>query len=226
MEWGTVADWFSGGASAAAVVVALAGYGFLEWQRARDRKDAERTAGRQIGVKLARVMNGTDDIRRHLWAPYEGPPVGGEGANELWRTTYPLIGLEYEPGLMLSAAETDLLITMNATDFMMELMLATGRYQSVVSSMKDYGIRYEAIYRMLPPPAAMDGVLGQHHLSHEEYMRIRPYSLQLEAIIQSLRAMTAENVGKCGKLAEQFNPLMKGHFKEKFLSLNKPEQAN
>lgn len=68
MEPGTAAEWFSGAASAAAVVVALGGYGYLEWQRARDRKDAERTAGRQVGIKLARVLNGTDDIRRHLFA--------------------------------------------------------------------------------------------------------------------------------------------------------------
>jgi hypothetical protein len=220
MDWGSVADWVSGVATAAAVIVALSGYGFLEWQRARDRRDAQRTAGRQIGIKLARVLNGTHDIYRHLWALYEGPPLGGEGASELWRTIHPLIGLEHEPGLILNAAETDLLLNLDATDFMMELMLATGRYQSIVSSMKDYAVRYEAMYQMMPPPVAMNGVIGQHHLSQQDYLRLRPYSLQLETIIQALRAMTAENVEICKKLAEQYHPLMKGYFQERFMSLS------
>jgi hypothetical protein len=225
MEPGTAAEWFSGAASAAAVFVALGGYGFLEWQRARDRRDAERTAGRQIGIKLARVMNGTDDIRRHLFAPYNGPPLGGVGATEKWRTIQPLVGLEREPGLMLNAAENDLLVKINATDFLMELMLATGRYQSIISSMNEYRVRYDATYQMLPPPTVMEGLVGQHHLTQEEYLRIRPHSIVLESIIDAMRSMTTENMEKCSKLAEQFNPLMKGYFKEKFLSLSKVGQA-
>jgi hypothetical protein len=223
MELGSIADWFAGGATAAAVIVALGGYRFAEWQRSRDRRDAERTAGRQIGIKLFRVMNGTDDIRRHLWAPYEGPLVGSIGADQLWRTIQPLSGLEIEPGLALNAAECDLLVKINATDFMMRQMLATSRYENIVRGMQEYRVRYEAIYQMLPPPTAMEGQIVQHNLTMEQILRIRPYSLVLDTLLQSLRTMSAENVADCGKLAEEFNPLMKGYFKEKFMALKKPD---
>lgn len=226
MEFGSAADWFSGVMTAIAVIVALAGYGVSEWQRKRDREEAELQAGRLIGIKLMKVLNGTHDIHRHLWTPYDGPPLGGEGGNEMWRTIHPLVGLQDDPTIILDGAETNLLIRANATDFLQELMLATTRYQSIVSSMKEYQLRYEAIYELSPAPVSMNGQIGTHMLTAEQYMKIRPYSIALENLIQSLRAMTVENVEICKKLASDYGPIMKRYFRvEKFLTLAEPKDT-
>ena len=227
MAESNAADWFAGSMTAAAVIVALGGYGFAEWQRRRDKKDAERQSGRLIGVKLMKVMNGSDDIRRHIWADYNGPPLGGRDAHELWRTIQPLVGLQDDPAVALNDAETNLLIQANATNFLMELMLVTIRYQSIVSSMKEYQLRYDALYQLSPAPVAMLGQVGQHILTHEQYMRMQPYSLALEALIQRLKAMTAENMDMCRRLAREYQPIMKSYFKaEKFLALVDPKQSD
>jgi len=227
MAASNAADWFAGGMTAAAVIVALGGYGFSEWQRRRDKKDAERQSGRLIGVKLMKVLNGTYDIHRHLWADYDGPPLGGEGTHEVWRTIQPLVGLQDDPALALNDAETNLLIQANATNFLMEHMLVTLRYQSIVSSMKEYHLRYDALYQLSPAPVAIQGQVGQHLLTHEQYMRMQPYSLALEALIQHLRAMTTENVDMCRRLAREYQPIMKRYFKaEKFLALVDPKQSD
>lgn len=223
MEIGSYADWFAGTMSALAVMVALGGYGFSEWQRRHEKKSAERKAGRQIGLKLMNVLNRTHDIHRHIWADYSGPPLGGDGSNELWRTIQPLIGLTDDPAVALDGAETNLLIEADETEFLMEITLATSRYQSIVASMKEYQLRYEAVYQMSPAPTEMEGNVGVHRLTREQYLAIRPYTISLEALIQSLRAMTAENVDKCQQLAEEYTPMMKRYFKgEKFLSLTGP----
>lgn len=225
MELGSAADWFSGGMTAIAVIVALAGYGISEWQRKRDRKEAELQSGRLIGIKLMKVLNGTNDIHRHLWANYEGPPLGGEGANELWRTIHPLVGLQDDPTVTLDGAEINLLIRANETNFLQELMLATVRYQSIVSSMKEYQLRYEAIYELSPAPIAMNGLIGTHMLTAEQYLKIKPYSLALENLVQNLKAMAAENLDLCKRLASEYAPIMKQYFRiEKFLTLAEPSK--
>ena len=227
MEPGTYADWFAGSMSAAAVVVALSGYWFSEWQRRKDRRDIERQAGRQIGIKLLRVLNGTDDLHRHLWAKYEGLPLGGEGSTEIWRTVHPLVGLQDDPTLSLTAEESGLLIQANATDFLMEMMLATARYSSMIGSMGEYKIRYEALYELSPPPIEMDGAIGRHTLTREQYLRVQPYSIALESLVQALRQMSAENLVICHRLVDDYNSIMKRHFKgEKVLALGKPEEAD
>lgn len=225
METGSIADWFSGTATALAVIVALGGYGFSEWQRRRDKRDAQRQAGHQIGIKLLKVLNGTNDIRRHLWAEYSGPALGGEGATELWRTINPLIGIESDPTISLDASEISLLINADAADFLLELMLATSRYQSLVESMKEYKIRYQAIYELSPAPVEMEGHVGRHLLTTEQYMRMRPYSVALEMLIQNLRGMSKDNFEVTSRLAGEFNPIMKRYFKEKFLALGVGEEA-
>lgn len=223
MGTGSIADWFAGGASAAAVIVALGGYWFSEWQRRRDKRDRERDAGNMIGVKLAQALNKTDDIRRHLWAPYAGPPIRGDDAHELWRHIQPLTGLQDDPSVALSEAEINLLIRMNAHKFMMEMMLVIARYQSINTSMKEYALRYNAIMELTPVADEMNEGVSIHRMPHEQYMRIRPYANALEGLLQGLRAMSAENVTNAQAIAVQFQPMMKAYFKtDKFLGIGVP----
>jgi hypothetical protein len=223
MEVGSIADWFAGGTSAAAVIVALGGYWFSEWQRRRDKRDRERDAGNMIGVKLAQALNKTDDIRRHLWAPYAGPPIGGDDAHELWRRIQPLTGLQDDPSVALSEAEINLLIRMDAHQFMMDMMLVITRYQSIHTSMKEYALRYNAIMELTPAADEMNEGVTTHRIPREQYMRIKPYANALEGLLLQLRTMSAENVTNAQAIAVKFQPLMKAYFKtDKFLGLGVP----
>jgi hypothetical protein len=220
MEIGSVADWFSGVASAVAVVVALGGYWFSERQRGRDRRDRELEAGNMIGVKLSNALNRTDDIRRHICAPYNGPLLLGHGADQLWRKTRPLLGLTEDTSVNLTDAETNLLIRAGQHQFMMDLMLVISRYQSINNSMREYQIRYDAILALLPAPREVNEQVGVHMLEHVAWMKLQPYSNSLEALIQGLKSMAQENVDKAKGLAPLYSPIMKAHFKtDKFLSL-------
>lgn len=220
MELGSWADWFSGGASALAVIVAVGGYGFSEWQRGRDRKDREREAGNMIGVKLTRALNLTDDIRRHLCAPYEGPVMHGDGADEMWRRTKPLLGLTEDTSVSLTDAEINLLIRAKQTQFMMDLMLVTARYQSINNSMREYAVRYDAILALMPAPVEMNDAVGVHIMERAQYMKLKPYSNALEALIQGLKVMSKENVDKAKGLVPSYTPMMKAYFKtDKWMNL-------
>jgi len=223
MEFGSWADWFSGSASAAAVFVALGGYWFSEKQRNRDRRDRELDAGNMIGVKLAMALNRTDDIRRHIWAPYDGPLLLGDGAEQLWRRTKPLLGLTDDTSVTLTDAEINLLIRANQHQFMMDLMLVISRYQSISNNMREYAIRYEAMMGLMPPPSEMNEGVGIHALDRAQWMKLQPYSNALEMLIQGLRAMSQENFDNARGLMPLYNPIMKKYFKrDKFMSLAVP----
>lgn len=225
MDSGSVADWFAGGASALAAFVALGGYWVSEWQRNRDKREREHAAVNMIGMKLSNALNRTDDIRRHIWEPYEGTPLAGIDAHEIWRRTKPLLGLQDDPSARLNDAEINLLIRVKQTKFLMELMLVIDRYQSITSSMKEYGLRYEAIMALYPPPAEMNEDVAIFRPNQEQYLRLKPYSNALETLIRGLRVLTAENVEKAKGLADEFSPIMKASFKKgEFLKFGIPTQ--
>jgi len=224
MNEGTWADWFAGTMSGLAVIAALAGYFIADWYRRRDRREIDVATAQLVGLKLFKVTNSSHDLYRHLWAPYDGPALGGVADGvELWRTISPLVGLQIDESMRLDASEMGLLVRMEKVTFLTELMLATSRYDSMVLSMREYQTRHEVIHQMTPPPVEMEGRVGKHQLTREEYMRIQPYAVAQEHLVRFIRDMARENVEKCGDLAEQFHPMMKAYFKgEKFIALGRP----
>ena len=221
LEPGSQADWFSGTMSALAVMIAVGSYGYSELRRRREDNRRDIVTIRQIAIKLLRVVNGIHDIHRHVWEGVQEPLAGGQ--DELWRRTYPLVGLQQEPGLSLDAAEINLLIEMKQPDFLMELMLLTSRYQSILSSMMEYKVRHEAIHAMLPAPVAVEGQIGRHALNEEQYLRLQPYSIQLEMLLQSVRGMTQENVEMGERLVDQFTPMTSSYFGKPVIKIGIPK---
>lgn len=66
LEAGNWADWFAGVSSFAAVATALGSYWISEKLRKSERNEIERDSARQIGVKITRVLNATQDFYRHF----------------------------------------------------------------------------------------------------------------------------------------------------------------
>lgn len=217
MTSATILDWVTGVSTAIAVLVALGGYGFLEWQRRASQKVARRSSGHMIGIRLFRILNQTCDFERHFTKSNESVAI--EESPHLLPPVHPLIGIRVDPNVTLSADEISLLIEMLETEFLSDLMLAASIYESIVLSLNEYRDRYEALYRMLPAPVSMDGKSAAHLLTREEILAAQPYSIQVFNLMGELRQMTFENVERCKKLGARYHPMMKERFRgEKFIS--------
>jgi len=119
----------------------------------------------------------------------------------------------------LDTNEIALLIEACEAEFLSEVMLTGSVYESIVVSLNEYRDRYEATYRMMPPPVSMEGKVAAHRLSVDETLQLRPYSIQLSELIDAVGTMIDENVERCKKLSAQYHPMMKKRFKgEKFIS--------
>lgn len=202
--------------SALAVVVALGSYGFSEWRRRRDARLRDVQTARAIGIKLLSVHNGLHDIKRHVCV--DKRPLS-PSQPELWRRTHPLIGLRLEPGLTLDAAETNLLLEMKQADHLMNQMLLTARYQSILSSMMEYKTRYEAMQSMLPAPVSKDGSTFTHILDEQQRLRLEPYSIQLETLLISVRSMLEENAELSARMLKEYPGAAEKHFGKPIIKL-------
>ncbi len=219
LEPGTQADWFSGIATALAVVVALGGYWLLEWQRRQGKKEERRKLAHMFGVRCAAIVNRTNDINEHLWNPPN--PANLEIADsDLWRRIQPLIGIDVDPLTTLAADEIALLIEIHETELLMKALLASSRYQSLVGSLQEYRNKYDQLFAMMPDPMSVDGLVVTHKLSMEQLLRIMPISNQLNYLIGALRELSRENLELSKILCAEYHPAMKSHFKgEAFLRI-------
>lgn len=223
-EAGTWADWVSGIGSWLAVVVALGSYWWTERQRSIKQFEGKIASANQIGIKLHDLLGRSQTIYKHLFAPYDGPKLRSPtGEESIWGQTRALVGLSEQITPDLTPEEHTLLIEINETDFMTRLSLAWQSHQSIVLSMKEFYIKRDAVYALMPAPTKMEGYVGQHEMTREEVMRFMPYSVALELLIRTTRDMAEENFTDLQALAKRFHPTMKQHFPgQKFLMIAEP----
>ncbi|MDR6627430.1 hypothetical protein [Caulobacter segnis] len=220
---GAWADWFSGIMSATAVAVALAGYFINDHYRRADSKYRDIETAQLIGLKVWKVLNSSHDIYRHVWNRDLEPDIGGAQADLLWRRIHPMVGLEIDEAARLNAEEMSLLVQIQEVNFLMDLTLVIARHESMVLSMKEYRNQYEDLHKMLPAPIAMNGRVGIHRLTEQEFLATQPYSNTVENLISSIRDMSKENVERCDILAKAFHPLMKSKYpKQRFIAIAPP----
>lgn len=216
LEPGSWADWFAGSMSALAVAVALAAYPISNWQRRKDDRQRDAATGRGIGWKTLTLLNQTADIDRHIKASLAVretlyPP------NMKFPLVRPLGVPERRPP-ELNQSETDLLLKSQSSDLLMNLELCFGRYSSIVFAMNDYRIRHEALFELLPQPIATEGMRFTHKLSPEDAAKIKPYTLMLESLLDSMIALLRENMEKLQMCVSQYNSDMTRYFGKPLMS--------
>lgn len=214
MEAGSLADWFSGAASALAVLAAVAGYFIAENQRKADQRSRDETAARLLSTKIVRLTSLTADIHRHLNAPEDGPQTKGYGAGQKWRRIRGLNGLREEAGLALDSAQEDLLMRLQENQFLLDLLIANTRYRALTATMQDYTRRRDALQELHPAPVSMDGVHAVLHLDQADLARLAPYAAALENMLEALMASADEYREFNKGLVSSYNAFIQKNFAE------------
>lgn len=212
LEAGNWADWFAGVSSFAAVATALGSYWISEKLRKSERNEIERDSARQIGVKITRVLNATQDFYRHFWTASEKTMVGFTGDIERWRSMNPLIGVHSDPMLALSEAQTNFLLKAKAPELLMEYSMACGRLESIVLAVQEYKVRYEALQSMLPAPSSAEGQIFTHEMTRELALSLHPFSIQVDSIILGIRQLTLDNTKVCLKMMDDIQSVYINQF--------------
>jgi hypothetical protein len=219
MDIGSVADWFSGAMTLFAAIVALGGYWLVFLQRKQDKKEIQYQAGNQIGLKLENVINASTTIHKYIKDALRDYP-----ANKQWKFARvpAFLGIEYDPIIQLNTIESTFLTEAKATNFLMEMIFATRRYQTIIIAMKEYNFRYHAFQELKPPPSAMSGVVGHIDLTEDQFLKLQPYAHALDNLLNGLLVMTKENIDKSQQLITNYNQIMERHFKGKNFAILSP----
>lgn len=210
LEPGSWANWFSGSMSALAVGVALAAYPIGNWQKRKNDRQRDAEIGRGIGWKILTLLNQNADIDRHIKRSLANrEPTYPPGMK--FALVRPL-GMPDRRPQELNQSETDLLLKSKSANLLMELELCFSRYSSIVFSMNEYKTRHETLYELMPPPVANEGMRFTHNLTLEELNRVRPYTLMLESLLESMISLMEENTAKIQECLQEYGKDMKRYF--------------
>lgn len=216
LEPGSWADWFSGSMSALAVAVALAAYPIANRQKRKADRQRDVEIGRGIGWKVLTLVNQNADIVRHI-----------KGSLAIREPMYPPnmkfplvrpLGVPDRKPQELNQSETDLLLKSQSAKLLMELELCFGRYSSIIFAMNEYKARHEALYELMPQPVANQGMTFTHRLTPEEAARVKPYTLMLESLLDSMISLLTENTEKLQGCLNQYNLDMARYFGKPLMS--------
>lgn len=209
LDAGSWADWFAGTMSFAAVATALGGYWFSERAKRSDARERELRASESISWKLILTMNRNELIHNHIG---EGLAASGS-AKSIWKFAHvrPL-GVPTQQSVALSSDEISAMVLAKALDQALDLSECIQRLESIEYSMHEYKTRHEALFELLPPPTAVEGMVFSHFLDRDEQARALPYTRMLDSLIADIFALTQINREKLAGLMKSFPVAMEKHF--------------
>jgi hypothetical protein len=216
LEPGTWADWFSGSMSALAVAVALSAYPIANCQKKRANLEREKEIGAAIGNKLTKLMSRNEDINRHIKLSLAGermklPP---QFRSLLVRP----LGIPDWVPQELNQSEIDFLLRSRSSELLVELDLCHGRYLSILFAMKEFKVRHEALFELLPPPVQTEGTIFSHQLDMSEVARVRPFMLMMDSMLSEVESLLQVNEKALQLCLSQYQTDMTRHFGKPLMS--------
>lgn len=209
-----MAEWISGIGSLLAVIVALGGYWLVERHRAHDEQSRRQAAAYQIAFKLSALASESNVTHEHL-----NPP--GRSSEDWLAENDPMVICATLPinissaesiSRDLSEAEQNLLMSLGEEDFLMDFSEAFARNRSIEAGLLEFNRRREEITKMLPPPTSFAGQVGTLTLTQTQKSQVMPHVVATSSLVQSMRALSKQNVEQLDSLSERLTPMFKRHF--------------
>ena len=217
------------------LIGALAG-GIPAWALAKRqsnetlRRDREQRVENQkalafsVVVKLLHIINSTISLSNHVKSHLALRNDPARNHMEPWQVLVPMIGHTDDEGtLRFTADEMGVFAAMNEYDFMQDIMLLAMRHSSSLSAFKEYCKMRSEFRAIGPKPQDFNGQIGGAWLTPEEAIKLKPYTIPMNNIVDGLDAGLDEDVRLARTIAERFGPVTARHFEmTKFANLSFP----
>lgn len=219
------------------LIGALAG-GIPAWALAKRqsnetlRRDREQRVENQkalafsVVVKLLHIINSTISLSNHVKSHLALRKDPARAHMEPWQVLVPMIGhTDDEGAIRFTADEMDVFAAMNEHDFMQDMMLLAMRHSSSLSAFKEYCKLRNEFLAVGPKPQDFVGQIGGARLTPEEALKLKPYTIPMNNIVDGLEAGLDEDVRLARTITKRFGPVTAKHFKvTKFADLSFPSE--
>ncbi|MEG8051444.1 hypothetical protein QP178_16815 [Sphingomonas aurantiaca] len=212
LEWGSVADWFSGLATVAAVIVALNANRITRSRQLADDAVARRIDAEQITLKLASIGDDLMVLRAHTVERVRTVRLQ-TGAEIIQRSMIdPVFGHPNETVPRLTPSEASALIAVGAVNQAMKFNLISKRMTSHQASLNEYARQIELYEASLPHPSRLvinDGVRNDEtELQGANGLEIQRRLADLESFSSHLRDYVARDLVEAADLADSLGPFL------------------
>jgi hypothetical protein len=208
-DWEIAASWFSGVASAAAVVVALWLARKSDRDRASERQQARKAIARKLLSEIMEIANSFYTIKHSFEQDFQGLVPPQPAPAERWRLTRPLIGLAESDAIYVDDAALMLLMEADPKLYQ-DVILVADKQRVLVRLLAEYGIRRNALLEMLPQPVEVeDDILFGVVPDGPEHVRLRAHARAVEDLLSQAWAAACEGQTDSMAIAERVGPVMR-----------------
>lgn len=206
------------GALVGAAAAAIPAF-FLARNASREtlRRDQESRLERQKNATLrglatlVRIVNGIENIHRHIEELIKESENANPTGMELWQRILPIVGIEKDEWYF-ETEDVAIFVSAKKFDFFNDILLLSHRYTSLKIALQYYGDSRSRLTDELP--SQMEGQIGHAYLSPAEMDRFRPRAVQLETLAVQIRTTARDDWDFAKKVASQFGPIAREYFKD------------
>jgi hypothetical protein len=188
---------------------------------AEQRVEAKLGLALQAMVKLKAIIDNTGTTQRMLATALSSAPI--QGARP-WQCVEPLIGHPGDYLIEFSASELALFMEAGRADIAEHMQMLARKNAVSGAVIKVYNERRVELTTKMPPPAHVEGTHGTTELTQEQYLAVARDMAALDSLINQLIPALAEDLSVGLRVAAEFGPALRRHFKDqRFPQLRVPD---
>ena len=163
-------------------------------------------------IKIMEITNGCYTICAQINGMLYKAHVDGRKDMELWQKVQSIVNVAEEPVVRFDPQEIALFMRPQGDpDFANALLLLDKRYASLLTSVRAYSVRREALDDQLPTTELKDGV-GSITLTKEEAAKVIPKAYALNSLLTAILEVMHEERRTSTRLSNEFHAIAKRLF--------------
>lgn len=173
-------------------------------ERQEERSLVKQAQAHSLLFKMIKILSTFQNLQSHFDQSFAKLEARGPDA-EPWQVVQPIANLPDRVDFL--AEEMAMLLSLKDDDLFNSLLSLDVRHNSTVAALATLNLQRQALTDILP--AQMVGNVGNINLTQEQARVVRPKMIEVNTLIEALRAQVAEGRRDSAAVMENLNTLLR-----------------